>query len=157
MTHRCHRGRTRIGSSLVAVVACITLAGCASTYVDTDMIDAATDDTVASEATSTTAPTPGDTTPTTIDLGDGIDRLRDLLDQLSDQVVDDDAAAAELLADVDTIWAAMEPTVRADHPEVLFPIEQAVLLATTSVERRRPADASKGALILRDLAATLTD
>ena len=157
MTYRGHRGLTWIGPSLVAVVACITVAGCASTYVDTDMIDAATTDTAASEATSTTVLTTGETTPTAIDLRDGIDRLRDLLDQLSDQVVDDDAAAAELLADVDTIWATMEPTVRADHPEVLFPIEQAVLLATTSVERRRPADASKGALILRDLAATLTD
>ena len=157
MTYRGHRGLTWIGPSLVAVVACITVAGCASTYVDTDMIDAATTDTAASEATSTTVLTTGETTPTAIDLSDGIDRLRDLLDQLSDQVVDDDAAAAELLADVDTIWATMEPTVRADHPEVLFPIEQAVLLATTSVERRRPADASKGALILRDLAATLTD
>ena len=157
MTYRGHRGLTWIGPSLVAVVACITVAGCASTYVDTDMIDAATTDTAASETTSTTVLTTGETTPTAIDLRDGIDRLRDLLDQLSDQVVDDDAAAAELLADVDTIWTTMEPTVRADHPEVLFPIEQAVLLATTSVERRRPADASKGALILRDLAATFTE
>lgn len=157
MTHRCRRGLTRIGPSLVAAVACITLAGCASTYVDTDMIDAATAVAATSVATSTTVLTASDTTSATIDLGDGVDRLRNLLDQLSDQVVDDDAAAAELLADVDAIWAAMEPAVRADHPEVLFPIEQAVLLATTSVERRRPADASKGALILRDLAATLTD
>ena len=157
MTYRGHRGLTWIGPSLVAVVACITVAGCASTYVDTDLIHAATTDTAASETTSTTVLTTGETTPTAIDLRDGIDRLRDLLDQLSDQVVDDDAAAAELLADVDTIWTTMEPTVRADHPEVLFPIEQAVLLATTSVERRRPADASKGALILRDLAATFTE
>ena len=72
-------------------------------------------------------------------------------------VVDDDDDAAALLTNVDQLWAEIEPTLRADHPEALFPMEQAVLLATTSVERRRPADASKGALILRDLAATLTD
>jgi len=80
-----------------------------------------------------------------------------LLDALSDAVVDDDDDAAALLTNVDQLWAEIEPTLRADHPEALFPMEQAVLLATTSVERRRPADASKGALILRDLAATLID
>ena len=93
----------------------------------------------------------------TSDVAAAVTELRSLLDVLSDAVADDDADAAALLTDVDRLWAELEPALRTDHPEALFPVEQAVLLATTSVERRRPADASKGALILRDLAATLTD
>jgi hypothetical protein len=61
---------------------------------------------------------------------------------LDQRVIDGDAA--EPLARIETAWAAAEPLVRADHPSSLFGMQQAVDLARSAVERRRPADASKG-------------
>lgn len=144
----------RVAATAVAV---LTISACGSTYIDDELLaeSAAATSTTTTPATDTATPAP-DTTPTG-DVAAAVAELRSLLDALSDAVVDDDDAAAALLTDVDQLWAETEPALRADHPEALFPVEQAVLLATTSVERRRPADASKGALILRDLAATLTD
>ena len=135
----------------------MTISACGSTYIDDELLA----ESVAATSTTTAPPTDTATsTPASTVAGDvaaAVTELRSLLDALSDAVVDDDADAAALLTNVDQLWAEIEPTLRADHPEALFPVEQAVLLATTSVERRRPADASKGALILRDLAATLID
>ena len=150
-----HRNTARSLHVATTAVAMMTISACGSTYVDDELLAES------AAATSTTTAPPADTatsTPASTVAGDvaaAVTELRSLLDALSDAVVDDDADAAALLTNVDQLWAEIEPTLRADHPEALFPMEQAVLLATTSVERRRPADASKGALILRDLAATL--
>ena len=150
-----HRNTARSLHVAATAVAMMTISACGSTYVDDELLAES------AAATSTTTAPPADTatsTPASTVAGDvaaAVTELRSLLDALSDAVVDDDADAAALLTNVDQLWAEIEPTLRADHPEALFPVEQAVLLATTSVERRRPADASKGALILRDLAATL--
>jgi|DEB0MinimDraft_3_1074331.scaffolds.fasta_scaffold16274_2 hypothetical protein len=150
-----HRNTARSLHVAATAVAMMTISACGSTYVDDELLAES------AAATSTTTAPPADTatsTPASTVAGDvaaAVTELRSLLDALSDAVVDDDADAAALLTNVDQLWAEIEPTLRADHPEALFPMEQAVLLATTSVERRRPADASKGALILRDLAATL--
>ena len=154
LTHRDTARSLRVAATVVAVM---TISACGSTYVDDELLAES------AAATSTTTAPPADTAtsaPASAVAGDvaaAVTELRSLLDALSDAVVDDDADAAALLTNVDQLWAEIEPTLRADHTEALFPVEQAVLLATTSVERRRPADASKGALILRDLAATLTD
>jgi len=150
-----YRNTARSLHVAATAVAMMTISACGSTYVDDELLAES------AAATSTTTAPPADTatsTPASTVAGDvaaAVTELRSLLDALSDAVVDDDADAAALLTNVDQLWAEIEPTLRADHPEALFPMEQAVLLATTSVERRRPADASKGALILRDLAATL--
>lgn len=152
-----HRNTARSLHVAATAVAVMTISACGSTYVDDELLAES------AAATSTTTAPPADTAtsaPASAVAGDvaaAVTELRSLLDALSDAVVDDDADAAALLTNVDQLWAEIEPTLRADHPEALFPMEQAVLLATTSVERRRPADASKGALILRDLAATLID
>jgi hypothetical protein len=55
-----------------------------------------------------------------------------------------DGEAAESMARIETAWVAAAPLVRADHPASLFGLETAVELARSAVERRRPADASKG-------------
>lgn len=152
-----HRNTARSLHVAATAVAVMTISACGSTYVDDELLA----ESVAATSTTTAPPTDTATsTPASTVAGDvaaAVTELRSLLDALSDAVVDDDADAAALLTNVDQLWAEIEPTLRADHPEALFPMEQAVLLATTSVERRRPADASKGALILRDLAATLID
>ena len=154
---RTHRDAARAVRVAATAVAVLTISACGSTYVDDELLA----ESAAATSTTTTPPaatamTAPETIPTS-DVAAAVTELRSLLDALSDAVVDDDDDAAALLTDVDRVWAELEPALRADHPEALFPVEQAVLLATTSVERRRPADASKGALILRDLAATLID
>ena len=154
---RPHRDTARSLRVAATVVAVMTISACGSTYVDDELLaESAAATSTTTTPPATTAMTAPETVPTS-DVAAAVTELRSLLDALSDAVVDDDADAAALLTNVDQLWAEIEPTLRADHPEALFPVEQAVLLATTSVERRRPADASKGALILRDLAATLID
>lgn len=71
---------------------------------------------------------------------------------LGERVIDGDRAdeAADRIAEW---WRRAEPTVRSDRPELLFGFEQAVELARSSVERRRPADASKGYKLAVDLTA----
>ena len=70
---------------------------------------------------------------------------------LDQRVIDGDTA--EPMARIETTWAVAEPLVRADHPTSLFGMQQAVDLARSAVDRRRPADASKG----YRLAIELTD
>lgn len=70
---------------------------------------------------------------------------------LDQRVIDGDTA--EPMARIETTWAAAEPLVRADHPTSLFGMQQAMDLARSAVDRRRPADASKG----YRLAIELTD
>ena len=153
---RTHTDAARSLRAAATAVALLTISACGSTYVDDELLaESAATSTTTTPPANTAAPAPD--TLTTGDVATAVTELRSLLDALSDAVVDDDDEAAALLTDVDQLWAGIEPVLRADQPEALFPVEQAVLLATTSVERRRPADASKGALILRDLAATLTD
>lgn len=61
---------------------------------------------------------------------------------LDQRVIDN--RATEPLARLETTWAVAEPLIRADHPSSLFGMQQAMDLARSAVERRRPADASKG-------------
>jgi len=68
-----------------------------------------------------------------------------------DQRVIDSHRATEALARIESIWALAEPELRRERPGALFGFEQALDLARSAVERRRPADASKGLLILTNL------
>jgi hypothetical protein len=61
-------------------------------------------------------------------------------------------AAADVLARIDDAWAVAEQRIRDDDPDEVFNFEQAIELARSGVERRRPADASKGYKILVDVA-----
>lgn len=74
---------------------------------------------------------------------------------LGEHVIDGDAA--EPLARIEQGWAAIEPVIRTEHSDSYSGFQQAIDLARTSVERRRPADASKGYLVAVDLAAEVRD
>lgn len=69
---------------------------------------------------------------------------------LGQRVIDNDAPS-EALQRIEELWRSAEPQVRAERPDLLFGFEQAVDLARSSVERRRPADASKGYKLAVDL------
>jgi hypothetical protein len=68
-----------------------------------------------------------------------------------DQRVIDANRATEALSRLESIWAQAEPMMRLERPAALFGFEQAMDLARSAVERRRPGDASKGLLILTNL------
>ena len=123
-----------------AAVAVVALCGCAETTIDTQ----------ATEAPSNAV------TPTTLAVSGGAAELLPRLDRelaaLSERIVenegDDDA-----LARVDALWAAARPDVEASRPELLSGFDGVIRLATTAVERRRPADADKARLNLTTLLA----
>lgn len=143
--------RRRLGGVALATV---VLVGCGETYVDTSLLDDST----------TSAPTsaPTLTSPPVSDGDDAVDRpavigrIDDALDRLSDAVADDAELAAELLATLERDWSLIEPGIRADHPNQLFGMQQAIDLARSAVTRKRPADASKAWKIVRDLAPVLS-
>jgi hypothetical protein len=75
---------------------------------------------------------------------------------LDQRVVEGDDPA-EALRGIETYWRLAEPRVRSERPELLFGFEQALSLARSSVERRRPADASKGYKLAADLTNAYLD
>jgi hypothetical protein len=136
------------------VITAVALVGCGETYVDESLIDPTT-----TAPDQTTAEADGadgaDTDAAPDDLATALSRIDDALDRLSDAVADDPELAGELLATIDSAWASVEDGVRAEHPDQLFGIQQAIDLAHSAVTRKRPADASKAWKILRDVAPTL--
>lgn len=135
---------------LVAAITATALgtSACGSTYVDESLV---TTTTVSSASTTTSTVIVA----STIELDAALTRIADAMNELSDAVVEDDARAQELLADIDAEWAAVAPIIRSDYAADLFGYEQVVALAHSSVERRRPADASKGWKVLIDLNAAV--
>ena len=69
---------------------------------------------------------------------------------LDERIIADDEAASTM-ARIDQLWDVAERRIRADDPDDVFNFEQAIELARTGVERRRPADASKGYKIVTDV------
>jgi hypothetical protein len=132
----------------VVVVAVVVVAGCGKTI---DLRDESAAAATGAAGTPESRPLPTSGTPDEL-LGDLVDTWRGL-----DQRVVDGDGAAEALLRIDTIWNLVEPQVRSERPELLFGFEQAVGLARSSVERRRPADASKGFKLAVDLTNVYLD
>ncbi len=118
------------------------LGACGTTYVDSDV---SVPDTAADTATTTLPP---------IDPEAPIELLlieiETLMFDLDERIIDQDRHV-ETLARIDEVWAVAEPRIRAEDPDDVFNFEQAIELARSGVERRRPADASKGSKILVDV------
>jgi hypothetical protein len=126
--------RARRAPWVVLVV--LAVSACGETYVDTGA-------TTAPSIVATTLPPVAADTPLT----ELFAELGGLMNTLDDQIVDDvgDDAA---LARIEDVWAVAEQQIRDRDPDDLFPFEQAITLARSGVERRRPADASKGYKLL---------
>ena len=126
----------------VALAAVLTLGACGTTFVD---------ETVATVDTSPEATT---TTPARVDgeapLEELIEQIELLMFDLDQRIVDDDGAEPTL-ARIDELWRAAEPQIRAADPDDLFNFQQAIELARTGVERRRPADANKAYKVIIDV------
>ena len=127
---------------VTALVAVLTLGACGTTFVDETV---ETLDTSPEATTTTLAPVDEDAP-----LGELIEQIELLMFDLDQRIIDDDGAEAAL-ARIDELWRSAEAQIRAADPDDLFNFEQAIGLARTGVERRRPADASKGYKIIIDV------
>lgn len=126
----------------IALAAVLTLGACGTTFVD---------ETVATPDTSPTATT---TTLVPVDPDAPLDQLlseiETLMFDLDQRIVDDDGQIAAYDR-IDELWGVAEPRIRANDPNDVYNFAQAIDLARSGVERSRPADASKGYKILRDV------
>lgn len=143
-------------------IALLLLSGCGETY---DLADLPPADATGSDATGTDSTGAGGTTATTSDpLAAPVETTADVTGVLNamieiwrglgQRVVDGDRAE-EALTRIEELWARVEPTLRRERPAALFGFEQAVDLARSAVERRRPADAGKGLSIMINATANL--
>ena len=131
-------------SGAAALVAVLTLGACGTTYVDTGV---------------TVPDTSPDTTTTTLPAISRDASLAELFAEIELRMSDldariiDERGHVETLRRIDDLWIAAERQIRAANPNDVFNFEQAIELARSGVERRRPADASKGYKIFVGVAA----
>jgi len=78
------------------------------------------------------------------------------MSRLSAQVAEDGNFDEATLAKIVAIWAAAEPQVQATHPDLVIGFDTTVVMATSAVERKRPADADKAFNLLTDLVDSYT-
>lgn len=130
----------RLRGALVAtpglMVGALVLGACGSTYITT-----------AATTAPPTVPTTLPTIPADAPLSELFAQLDSLMRGLDELIVNDEGDDAALER-IEAVWDAAEPQIRERNPDDLFPFEQALTLARTGVERRRPADASKGYKLL---------
>jgi hypothetical protein len=120
----------------------LTLGACGTTYVDTDITVPDT----ASDATTTTLPAVDPDAP----IDELLDEIVVLMSDLDERIIDQ-RGQFETMERIEELWSAAERQIRDRDPNDLYNFEQAIGLARTGVERRRPADASKGYKILTDV------
>jgi hypothetical protein len=123
----------------------LMLTACGTTTVDESIVASA------DTGVTTTLP-PVDADASLVDL---VRDLTDSMRHLDEQVIEGETDDATL-ARIEEIWILAEPLAEARSSELQFGLQQSVDLARTSVERRRPADASKGYKIVSGLLATLS-
>jgi hypothetical protein len=126
----------------VALAAVLTLGACGTTFVDETV---ATVDTSPDATTTTLAPVADDAP-----IDELLDEIELLMFDLDQRIIDDESPEGAL-ARIDELWRSAERQIRSDDPDRLFNFQQAIELARTAVERRRPADASKGYKIMADV------
>jgi hypothetical protein len=138
--------RRRTAAAVALAAAALAGTACGSTTVVTD---ATTPEGAPVAVAPVTVPIPVD---------GSLDELLAVLvpdmEALSEAVADNEGDEA-LLDRIEATWAIAEDLVAVEHPGALFGFQQAVDLSRVAVERRRPADASKGAKLVAALVANL--
>jgi len=100
------------------------------------------------EAPATTVPIVGSAAEILPEIGIDVSRLSAEISEDGDE----DATLARIQAN----WAAISGEIERDRPELLNGIQTTIDMATTAVERNRPADADKAFSILNDLIDNFT-
>lgn len=120
-------------------------AACGSTYIDESLIESST--TVVETVEVTEEPDRS--------FSEHLDVIDQSLNDLSDAIVDNDGSANVILATILESWNSIEARVKADFADSHFGFYEVMVLAELSVERRRPADASKAWKLFIDIAAAI--
>jgi len=124
-------------ATVATVAAVLTLGACGTTYIDTSKT------VPPSDVTTTTFHPVAQDTPLATLLGD----IRALMLHLDEQIIDDDNVP-QTMTRLDELWTVAEQEIRDRNPDDVFPFQQAIDLAHSGAERKRPADASKGYKVL---------
>ena len=124
----------------IATISILLLTGCGATFVDTNV--------TVSDVTTTTFP-PIRADAALADLLNGIETL--MLDL--DHRINENAHQSKTLERINDLWRVAEIQIRRNNPADVFNFSQAIDLARSGVERRRPADASKGYKIIKEAIA----
>ncbi|HUF96534.1 MAG TPA: hypothetical protein VMM60_00295 [Ilumatobacter sp.] len=135
-----HAPAARVAGALAVVLAYTSLAACGETYIETSVTTAAP-----SVIVTTTAPVDPDAS-----VAELLTEMTDLMLGL-DFEISDGRDAQGVMARIESLWDAAEPTVRATELDSAPDFDQALELARTGVDRHRPADASKAYKILADV------
>jgi len=131
---------TGYSTGALSLATVLTLGACGTTYIDTSVT------TVSGDATTTTlAPVDPDAP-----LDELLTEIETLMSDLDERIIDGDDHLAVMLR-IDELWYVAEIKIRATDPDDVFNFEQAIMLARTGVDRKRPADASKGYKIISDV------
>jgi hypothetical protein len=143
-----------LSGALMVVAAMLASLGCGETYDLADRPPASGSAATGSPRPDTSVMDPLDVpVPVDADLPTLFAALLDTWRGLDQRVIDADRAN-DAMARIESIWAQAEPVIRSERPSALFGFGQAMDLARSAVERRRPADASKGLVILTNLVKT---
>ena len=132
----------------LVLAAVLTLGACGTTFIDSDITVPDT----AIDATTTTLPAVDPDAP----LPELLAEIEALMVDLDERIIDQRGESARLER-LEDVWRAAERQIRANDPDDVFNFEQAIDLARSGVERRRPADASKGYKIIADVIADYLD
>lgn len=133
--------RQMVGALAVGL-ACALVSACGETYIETSV---------------TTAPP--SVVATTVALVDPNAPVAELLNEMTalmlglDFEISDGPDARAVMARIEALWDAAEPTVRSTALDSAPDFDQAIDLARTGVDRNRPADASKAYKILAAVTA----
>jgi hypothetical protein len=123
----------RNGSTVALLAVVCTLSACGTTYVDTDVTVPETGPTTTTSLPPIVADAPLDGLLAEIEM---------LLSDLDRRIVETDHEAATLER-ISELWLVAERQIRDVNPDDVFNFKQAIELATSGVNRLRPADASK--------------
>jgi len=134
-----HRTRRLVLPLLASVV--FTVAGCASTTIDTSV------STTAADQATTTLP------PVSTDVASDLNEMVGRVTGLGDLIADHEGDAKESLSRIDEIWASVGTTINDNDPTLYREMQHQIDLITTAVSRHRPADADKAQ---RNLLAVVT-
>ena len=131
--------------TLLVIASSPLLISCGATYIE----DSLTETSLAVSTASSSAQTAN------LTFADHIAVIDESLNQLSDAIVENDGSGDQILALLLESWKAIEDDVKTDFPESHFGFYEVITLAEISVERRRPADASKAWKLFIDVAASI--
>lgn len=130
---------------ITAIAISPAIIACGPTYIENSLVD-----------TSSSVAVPAvEVDNSTQTLAEHLEIIDQSLDELSDAIVDNDGSADAILTTLLRSWDAIEDEIKTNFPDSHFGFYEVITLAELSVERRRPADASKAWKLFIDIAASV--